>query len=198
MNKKDFLNKLKNALNGLPENEIEERISFYGEMIDDRIEEGLTEEDAVKEIGDTEKIVFQIMQEIPLGNLVKEKIKPKRRLLWWEILLIILGFPIWFSVLAALFAVFLSVYVCIWSAIISLWAVMVSFIACAIGFFAAFILLTISGNNLSGFAFLSISLVMAGFSILGFFFANLCTKGLLIATKKFALGIKSLFVKKGE
>lgn len=198
MNKKDFLNKLKSALNGLPEKEIEERISFYGEMIDDRIEDGLTEKEAVEEMGDTEKIVFQIMQEIPLSNLVKEKIKPKRRLLWWEILLIILGFPVWFSVLVSIFAVFLSVYVCIWSVIITLWAVMVSFIACAVGFLAAFILLIILGNNLSGFAFLSASLVMAGFSILGFFFAKLCTKGLLIATKKFALGIKSLFVKKGE
>ena len=198
MNKKDFLNRLKSSLNGLPEKEIEERISFYSEMIDDRIEEGLSEEEAVKEMGDIEKIVFQIMQEIPLSDLVKEKIKPKRRLLWWEITLIVLGFPVWFSILVSLFAVFISVYVCIWSAIITLWAVTVSFIGCAIGFTAAFILLITSGNSLTGFAFLSASFVMAGLSILSFFFAKLCTKVLLIATKKFVLGIKSLFVKKGE
>ncbi len=198
MNKKDFLAQLKAALNGLPEKEIEERLSFYSEIIDDRIEEGLSEEEAVKSMGDTEKIIFQIMKEIPLGNLVKEKIKPKRRLLWWEVVLIVLGFPVWFSVLMSIFAGFISVYLAIWCVIITLWAVFVSFVACSIGFLAAFILLIILGNNITGVAFLSASLVLAGISILGFFFAKLCTKGLLIATKKFALGIKKLFVRKGE
>ena len=198
MNKKDFLSALKAALNGLPEKEIEERLSFYEEIIDDRIEEGLTEEDAVKEMGDTEQIVFQIMKEIPLGNLVKEKIKPKHRLLWWEILLIVLGFPVWFSIIIGIIAAFVSVYVCIWSVIITLWAVMVSFIGCAIGFLIAFILLTVFGNLSTTLAFLSAALVMAGLSILSFFFARICTKVLLTLTKKFIVGIKSLFIRKGE
>ena len=46
MNKQEFLNQLRSGLNGLPHEEIEERVMFYSEMIDDRVEEGLSEEDA--------------------------------------------------------------------------------------------------------------------------------------------------------
>lgn len=38
MNKEEFLNGLGNALAGLPQDEVNERIAFYGEMIDDHIE----------------------------------------------------------------------------------------------------------------------------------------------------------------
>ena len=47
MTKFEFLEELRNGLNGLPKNEIEERISFYSEIIDDYIEDGLSEEHAV-------------------------------------------------------------------------------------------------------------------------------------------------------
>ena len=47
MNKTEFLNELKDGLSGLPREDVEERLSFYGEMIDDRVEEGMTEEEAV-------------------------------------------------------------------------------------------------------------------------------------------------------
>ena len=51
MNKQEFLSGLRKGLCGLPQDDIEERLSFYGEMIDGRIEEGLSEEEAVSEIG---------------------------------------------------------------------------------------------------------------------------------------------------
>ena len=35
MNKEEFLNALRSNLKGLPSDEIEERISFYDEMIED-------------------------------------------------------------------------------------------------------------------------------------------------------------------
>ena len=198
MTKKDFLNQLSQALNGLPEKEIEERLSFYSEMIDDRIEEGLSEEEAVAQMGSIEKIVFQIMREIPLSSLVKEKIKPKRNLNFWNILLIMLGFPLWFPILLSVFAVFISVYIVIWCIIIGIWAVVVSLIASALGCAVAFVFSLIFGNPLTAVALLSVSLVLAGISIFGVLFALLCAKVLLFITKKFALWVKSLFLKKGE
>ena len=52
MNKQAFLERLRKALSGLPPKEQEERITFYSEMIDDRMEEGLSEEEeAVASIG---------------------------------------------------------------------------------------------------------------------------------------------------
>ena len=39
MNKQEFLAELRKRLSGLPQADIEERIVFYSEMIDDRTEE---------------------------------------------------------------------------------------------------------------------------------------------------------------
>ena len=47
MTKKIFFKKLKHELSGLPKSEIRERISFYDEMIDDKIEDGMTEAEAI-------------------------------------------------------------------------------------------------------------------------------------------------------
>ena len=105
MNKQEFITKLKAMLSDLPENEITERIDFYSEMIDDRIEDGLTEEDAVADLGSIEDIRAQIVKDTPITKIIKEKIKPKKRLRAWEIVLIVIGSPLWLPLLVVEFAV---------------------------------------------------------------------------------------------
>ena len=73
MNKNEFLSALRAALSGLPEADVKERISFYSESIDDRIEEGRTEQEAVSELGTVEEIAAQIIAETPLVKIVKKK-----------------------------------------------------------------------------------------------------------------------------
>ena len=75
MNKKGFLEKLKSELNGYSPEEVDRSIAFYSEMIDDRIEDGADEEEAVASIGSIEEIVNQIKLELPLGTLIREKAK---------------------------------------------------------------------------------------------------------------------------
>ena len=76
MRKQEFLTALQTRLSGLPQEDVEERVSFYGEMIDDRVEEGLSEEDAVTAIGPIDAIAEQTLSEIPLTKLVREKVRP--------------------------------------------------------------------------------------------------------------------------
>ena len=47
MGKDAFLAQLRKGLAGLPQKDIEERLTFYSEMIDDRMEEGLSEEEVI-------------------------------------------------------------------------------------------------------------------------------------------------------
>ena len=47
MNKLEFMRRLREALSGLPQEELAERLTFYDEMIADRTEDGLSEEAAV-------------------------------------------------------------------------------------------------------------------------------------------------------
>ena len=107
MNKQEFLAELRRGLSGLPRDDIEERLSFYGEMLDDRMEEGLTEEEAVSAAGPVDEIVRQTVADIPLAKIAKERIRPKRRLRAWETVLLVLGSPVWLSLgIAAAAAVF--------------------------------------------------------------------------------------------
>ncbi len=198
MSKQEFIDKLRAKLSGLPKQELEERLNFYSEMIDDRMEEGHSEKEAVSEIGSVDEIAAQIVADIPLVKIAKEKIKPKRRLKAWEIMLLVLGSPIWLSLLIAAFAVILSLYASLWSVIISLWAVFGSLVCCAFGGIVAGIVFVLSGNGLTGIAMFGAGFLCAGLSIFLFFGCKTATKGTLLLTKKIALGIKNYFVKKDE
>ena len=198
MNKIQFLMLLHDRLSGLPREEIEERLNFYGEMIDDRVEEGLSEEEAVADVGNVDQIVDQILQEIPLMKIVKEKIKPKRKLKVLEIILLSLGSPIWGSLLIAALAVVFSLYLSLWSVIISLWAVFVALGACVLGGLGNGIFLMCSGNGAAGAVYFGASVVCAGLTVFFFLGCKLATKGMIRLTKKIVLWVKGLFTGKED
>jgi len=195
MNKEEFINELKRGLKGLPESEVGERISFYSEMIDDRIEEGLSEEDAVFDVGSADEIISQIISETPITKIVKDKIKPRRILKAWEIILIILGSPLWLTLLIAFFAVVLSFYVVICSLIVSLWAVEVSIVAGAVAGLVASVVFLLRGITASFLLMVGASLICSGVGILFFMLCHAITKGTLLLTRKILLLIKASFVK---
>lgn len=196
MNKQEFLSQLRKGLSGLPQDDIEERLIFYTEMIEDQIEEGLSEEEAVSQIGSVDEIVEQVVSETHLVKIAKERIKSKRRLSATEIVLLALGSPIWLSLCIAAFAVILSLYISLWAIIISLWAVFASFVGCSIGGVLGCVVFTAGGNGSSGLAMLAAGIVCAGFAIFMFYGCKVATDGSLMLTKKMAICIKNCFIKK--
>ena len=184
MNKSEFLLTLTQRLSDLPWEEANERWAFYNEMIDDRMEEGLTEEEAVAAMGNMDEIIAQILSEAPRTAAAAAKKPERRSLRAWEIVLLVLGAPLWLSLLLAAFAVILSIYIVLWSLVLSLWAVEASFVGCALGFVLGGVILTLTGHPLAGFALLAAALVCAGLSIFLFFGCRAVTKGLLLLTKK--------------
>ena len=97
MTKLEFLSELRARLSGVPEKELESSLDYYSEMIDDRIEDGMEEKDAVRAVGTPEEAANEVLAEIPLAKLVKNRVRPSRRLRAWEIVLLALGSPIWLS-----------------------------------------------------------------------------------------------------
>ncbi len=196
MRKHEFLDALRLRLSGLPQDDIEERLGFYAEMIDDRIEDGLTEEEAVSAIGSVEDVVSQILLDTPMAKLVKEKIKPKRRMRAWEIILLAVGSPVWVPLLIAALVVFLAIYIVIWSVVVSLWSVFASLAACGGGGLAVGIVFLVTGNALSGGLMLAAAPVCAGLAIFSFFGCKEATRGMAKLTKAIALGTKKLLIRK--
>lgn len=198
MYKQDFLEQLRTRLSQFPKKEVEERLSFYAEMIEDRMEEGLSEEQAVAKMGSLESVALEIASEIPLMKAFKEKIKPRRRFKTWEIVLLAVGAPIWLSLLISAFAVLFSLYVSFWSVVASAWALFIALAAGCFGGGLGGLVFLFMGKVSAGIAFFAAALVCIGLTILFFFVGKWITRSAVSLAKKFRLGIKKQFIKRGE
>ena len=198
MTKEQFIKELREKLAGFPKNEIEERLSFYSEMIDDRVEDGLSEDEAIAGIGTVDEIADQITADIPLTKIVKNKVKPKRTLKGWEIALIVLGSPIWLSLAVAAIALMLAVYIVLWTIVIVVYAIDFAFAITALCSIPGMLFILKAGNIASVIFCLGTGITCAGLAILMFFACFYIAKGILKLTKSIALGIKRAFVGKEE
>lgn len=125
MDKTQFCALLGNKLKPyLSPKEMYKTLNFFEEMIDDRIDEGLSEEEAVSQLGDINIIVDQILDEHNIG-------KKQTKLVWRFIprelgfINIVLLFPAWitiFSLIVSLFIVILSI---IFSIVLSIIAIFI-------------------------------------------------------------------------
>ena len=79
MTKQEFLENIRKEMKGLPECEVEERTAFYSEMIDDRVEDGMSEEEAVASLGNINEIIDNIKGELQLNTIVKNKIESQKK-----------------------------------------------------------------------------------------------------------------------
>ena len=196
MRKLEFLTSLGAALSGLPQEDIDRSLEYYSEMLDDRIEDGADEEEAVAAMGSPEEVARQILMDTPLPKLVRARVKPARTLRAWEIVLLIVGAPLWFPLLCAAASTLLSLYIAAWSVIVSLYAADLSL---AVSFLVGLLRGGISfftGAHLSAAFYLGAGLACAGLSILLFFLVNKLAGGLIYISKRFLLWIKSLFIKR--
>ncbi len=180
MDKRDFLALLRVRLSDLPQTDIDERLNFYSEIIDDYVEEGLTEDEAVSRIGAVNAVAAQILAEASLPQADESS---KKSCNPWKITVIVLTSPIWLSLLVSAVAVAVSVYVSLWAVIISLWSVFITLSACAVAGIAGGVALSFSGNITPGIAMIGAALVCGGLAIFTFYGCKAATRGTILLTK---------------
>ena len=169
MNKQDFLSKLCQKLSPLSRKEREERILFYGEMLDDRIEDGMTPEQAVASIGTPEEIAARILHDCP----------PKRRanLRPWIIVMLAVGAPLWLVLFLAAAIVALALGILLWVVVAVCWVVFAALLLSAFAAVNAGIGMAIFGRFPTGVVMVGAGLICAGVAILVFYLCKLFTKG---------------------
>ena len=192
MKKKEFLKELEKNLKGLPQRDIDERIEFYSEMIDDRIEDGKTEEEAVKEIGSIDGVVSDIAKDTSIVKLVKNKMATKRSISGAGILLIVLGFPLWLPLLIVFLTLVLVLFVVLWALVIVTYAVEAAFIGSA-GMSIAMAFAQMA-DGVSIKASVGMAMGFAGAAMLFIFVCILATKVTFKMNKNILLGIKKAFI----
>ena len=122
MTKNAYLSELADRLRQLPQSEIDKSIAYYSEIIDDRMEEGCSEEEAVNGLEAPVTAAERILQDAPLGMLVRERIRPKQAVSGWIIALLVIGFPVWFPLLLAAAGIVFAMYVVVWSLVFAFFA----------------------------------------------------------------------------
>ena len=193
MTKQEFLSELERALGKLPHAEVEQALAFYDEAISDRMEDGLSESEAVAGLGPIDEIAAQIAAETPPIPRAIARANTGSRTL--NIVLLAVFSPIWIPIVLALAAAALAVYVAIWAVIAALWAVDAVLVLMPFAGIAALISTLGGGMPLPGVFVFGLSLVSSGFGLVASFAVFWASKLLFRATRSFARWIASLFVR---
>ncbi len=196
MNKIAFLQALEEKLKALPKEDRTRSLEYYFEIIDDHMDEGMTEEEAVAACGSVEEIAQQILMDTPLPKLVKQTVKPKRRMRAWEIVLLAVGSPLWLSLLIAAMAIILAICVVLWVVVIAIYAAAIVCGAVGTAMAAMATVSLVQGQFLPALFFFGCGLICAGLTILLFIAGTWAAKGVLALIKLMFRGIKRCFVRK--
>ena len=194
MKKEEFLTELRNNLQGLPKEDVESRVSFYSEMIDDRIDEGKTEEEVIAELGGIDKVVNDIADDTSLVKLVKDSAKPKKKLSAWVIVLIILGSPLWIPLLLVFIVLCLVGYLLVWTGVLVCYALEIGFACGTVYGLVGFIYLMSVG--MFSMSHLGTFLLCLGLVMLFVFACVGITKATFKLSKTTMRNIKSWFIRR--
>lgn len=195
MNKATFLSALRVRLAPLPQEELARTLDYYSEMIDDRIEDGMSEEEAVASLEDIDTIVRRIIDETPISTLVKTRVKAKGGWSATAIVLTILGFPVWFPLLIAFAAVLLSIYIVVWAVVLAIAAAVLGLILGGAAVLVASPIILIT-KPLSMLFFCGCALASIGCGVLSLLGMIYAVKGTIWLTKAIGRGIKRMFIRK--
>ena len=182
MNREDFLSALSERIQALPTDEKNTVYEYYNEIILDKMDSGMDEAEVIAALGDIDEIAAKILSEsAPEPETVKgdaapqgpqyppepgyyytqPPMPPKRSTAAkvWIIIGLVLGSPIWLSLLLAFVAVVLSV------AIASFWVAAAAVVLSGLLFFAASFL-TLTQNVGLAFFQMGIGLVATALGVL--------------------------------
>ena len=191
MTKTTFIDTLRGLLQSLNEDECNKFISYYEEIIEDYKENGLTEEEVIKKIGTPQSIADNILSEQDSINIKVPSFSSKIL----NVILLILGFPLWGSLLLALVLLILSAYIIIWCIPFTTGASSIAFFVAA--------LISIIGSPFMmadvltvGIVQLGLGVSSVGLSILLGCITIYLSKKLVVITKKLTFKIFKSFNKK--
>lgn len=193
MNKTEFFAALRSKLDRLPKHEVDQSISFYDEIIADRMEEGMSEQQAIEALGSLEAITEQIYAEIPPIPKALGKANTGSRSL--NIVLLALLSPVWIPLVLALLCCVALTYLCLWLFIITLWLVVGLLILCAPLGIAGLIWFSTRGFTLSGVWVLGISLSAAGIGLFAFLAVYKISRVLMRTSSLLSGWLKRLFTR---
>ena len=129
MNKQEFISLLEKRLFQLPQVEKEHLLNYYNETIEDRMEDGMSEAEAVASLDSIDMIVKQVYaeRELPIEEGKPAARGNRRR--GWKIAAFVLLFPFWMTLLSMAFVI----YLLLWTLLAVLFCIMLTFVCFLVG-----------------------------------------------------------------
>ena len=172
---------------GLSQQEFAEKLSVVRQTVS-KWEKGLSVPDSdmlvrIAEVLDTTVGALLETEEADKSESAPPKEQKPRRLGALETVLLILGSPIWLSLLIAAVSVLISLYAVLWSLIVVAWSVFGAFVGCGFGFSVGGVIFAVTARAVPGIALIGGGLFLLGLSIFTFFGSTAATKGAVWLSK---------------
>ena len=190
MTKNEFTRELKGRINHLPKAERKKILQYYYEMISERMEDGMTEAEAIDALGNLDELLSEYT---PVSG------EPRRtsKLRAWHIIMLIIGAPLWIPLVAVMLCLILVFYIIIWAFVIIFYAIFVALAACGFALsFAGFAGL-FTGGVPYFLALMGAGLFVSGVAIFWLLACNAFAKAMAKLTGKTSKGIFRFFFKRG-
>ncbi len=117
MTEKEYLKELKRNLSALKRSDRNSLIEFYKEMIEDKIENGKTEREAIAELEPADVVAKRTLAEYGIDE---EELSKRKKISGTTLALVIIGSPLWIPLAIAALAIVLAVAISILAVIISI------------------------------------------------------------------------------
>ncbi|MBR3988402.1 MAG: DUF1700 domain-containing protein [Clostridia bacterium] len=189
MTKNEFTKVLKSKINHLPKSERRKILQYYYEMISERMEDGMTEAEAIDALGNIDEL---------LSEYSPAPSEPRRgvRLRAWHIIMLIIGAPLWISLVAAMLCIMLAFYIIIWVLVICFYVVFAALAASGFALTMASFLSFFYGGAPYFFLLFGAGAFLSGLAIMWLIVCNLFAKAMAKVTGKSAKGIFRFFFKR--
>lgn len=198
MKKDEFLSSLERLLRSLKKEERKRFLSYYAEMIEDYMEDGCGEEEAVQRIGNPGEIAQEILSD-------REAQPPKPTPTWVKagvIVLLILGSPLWGSLVLAGLCCALSAVILVLCAYVLIWCIPFIFGAFSVSSLLMALVSTVGSaillfqDTATGMTQMGLGILLAGVFLVTALFTWELGKKFVVVTTKFSGWLTGLFQKK--
>lgn len=189
MTKKEFIEKLEAELKDETYSTVTQVMTYYEEIIADLMEDGYSEEDAISKLGSIQETVANVKGNEEIIEIKKMKTTTSA----WVSILLILGFPLWGSLMAAWLCLLLAAYILIWCVpIITVALGLAGSMSFIVGIFGSFVLFTESVSL--GITQLGVSAIFGVVGLIGIALTYRVSGTILAYSKKMTVYVKEFSV----
>ena len=200
MTKDEYLSELRAGLAAFSKDEVDRAVSFYEEMVDDRVEAGVSEEEAVGSLEPPAEAAARIISEMPAVPRAAARLRSPETPRSWSVAFIVaavIGSPVWIPLTLGVIMAVIGCFIGLFGLLVAVWAIAASMLLGApIGLL--YLVAGVKAGSVAGALMgLGCGVAAAGVGVLGIHLAVAASKLLVKAIVWCARAVVSPFVRTG-